>query len=160
GVHRNWGRFDEALAEFETTLCLNPNFALAHASYSLVLTWVGRWQEGSDAVRRALRLSPRDPFAALFNGIAAYAQFVGGNYNEAMRFAREGIRQRPDFIGNHRQLTASAAMAGDRELAKVSLQDLRRVQPNISLAWLAENLPLRPTQRDLFLEALRRAGLD
>ena len=77
-----------------------------------------------------------------------------------MRLAREGIRQRPDFIGNHRQLTASAAMAGDIELAKASLQDLRRVQPNISLAWLAENLPLRPAQRDLFLEALLRAGLD
>jgi TolB-like protein/Tfp pilus assembly protein PilF len=159
-AHRNRGRLDESLAEFEAALSLNPNFALAQGTYGLVLTYVGRWQEGANAARRALRLSPRDPFSAIFNGIVAYAEFVGGNYHEAIRLAREGIRQRPDFVGNHRQLTASAAMAGDLELAKTSLQDLRRVQPNISLRWLGENLPLRPGQREFFLDALRRAGLD
>ena len=160
GVHRNWRRFEESLAEYESALSLNPNFALAQGSYGLVLTYVGRWQEGSNAARRALRLSPRDPFCAIFNGIAAYAEFVGGNYDEGMRFAREGIRQRPDFVGNHRQLTASAAMAGDLELARTALADLRRVQPNISLAWLAQHLPLRKEPLDFFLEALRRAGLE
>jgi len=159
-VYRNWGRFEDSLAEFESALSLNPNFAVAHGSYGLALTYVGRWQEGSAAARRALRLSPRDPFSAIFNGIAAHAEFFGGNYDEAMRLAREGIRQRPDFAVNYRQLTASAAMAGDLELARASLADLRRVQPDISLAWLAKNLPLGPAQRELFLEALRRAGLE
>ena len=56
------------------------------------------------AARRALRLSPRDPFSAIYYGIAAYAQFVGRNYDEAMRLAREGIRQRSDFVGAHRVL--------------------------------------------------------
>jgi tetratricopeptide (TPR) repeat protein len=126
----------------------------------LVLTYVGRWQEGSEAARRALRLSPRDPFSAIFSAVAAYAEFVGRNYDQGMRFARESIRQRPDFVGAHRQLTASAAMAGDVELATGSLQDLRRAQPNISLAWIAEHVPLRQDQREVFLEALRRSGLD
>jgi hypothetical protein len=31
----------------------------------------------NEAVRRALQLSPRDPFSAIYCGIAAYAQFVG-----------------------------------------------------------------------------------
>ena len=64
------------------------------------------------AARRALRLSPRDPFSAIYYGIAAYAQFVGRNYDEAMRLAREAIRQRGDFVGAHRVLTAAAGMAG------------------------------------------------
>ena len=63
------------------------------------------------AARRALRLSPRDPFSAIYYGIAAYAQFVGRNYEEAMRLAREGIRLRGDHVGGHRGLTISAAMA-------------------------------------------------
>ena len=42
-------------------------------------------QEADEAARRALRLSPRDPFSAIYYGIAAYAQFVGRNYDEAMR---------------------------------------------------------------------------
>jgi hypothetical protein len=51
-------------------------------------------------------------------------------------------------------------MAGDRELARVSLVGLRRAQPNVSLAWIAEHLPMRPGQREFFLEAMRRAGLE
>ena len=30
--------------------------------------------------------------------MAAYAQFVGHNYDEAMRLSREAIRQRGDFV--------------------------------------------------------------
>ena len=49
---------------------------------------------GSFYARRALRLSPRDPFSAIYYGIAAYAQFLGRDYDEAMQLAREAIRQR------------------------------------------------------------------
>jgi len=55
-----------------------------------------------------LRLSPRDPFSAVYYGIAAYAQFSGRNYDETIRLSREGIRQRTDLVGAHRVLTAAA----------------------------------------------------
>jgi tetratricopeptide (TPR) repeat protein len=126
----------------------------------LVLSWVGRWQDGSNSARRALRLSPRDPFSAIFNGVAAYAEFVGRNYAEAIRLAREAVRARSDFVGAHRVLTAAAGMAGEIELARASLHELRRVQPNISLAWIAEHLPLRQDQQENFLEGMRCAGMD
>ena len=110
--------------------------------------------------RRALRLSPRDPFTAVYDGIAAYTQFVGRKYEEAMRLSREAIRQRRDFVGAHRVLTAAAGMAGHDDAAKAALQELRRVQPNISLAWLAEQLPIKlDAERDHYLEGFRRAGL-
>ena len=160
GIYRYGGRLEDALAECEAALYINPNFSLAQGSYGLVLTYVGRWQDGSNAARRALRLSPRDPFSAIFHGVAAYAEFVGCNYDEAVRLAREGIRQRRDFSAAYRVLTAAAVMAGDRELAQASLVELRRAQPNISLTWIAEHLPMRSGQRELFLEAMRRAGLD
>jgi hypothetical protein len=51
-------------------------------------------------------------------------------------------------------------MAGDAALARSSLQELRRAQPNISLAWVASNLPLRGEEQSHFLEGLRRAGLE
>jgi TolB-like protein/Tfp pilus assembly protein PilF len=160
GVHRYFGRLEDALAEFETALSLNPNFSLAQGSYGLVLTYVGRWQDGANAARRALRLSPRDPFAAIYNSVAAYAEFVGGNYDEAVRLAREATRQRPDFSSAYRVLTAAAVMAGDGELAKTSLAELRRAQPTISIDWITEHLPLRQGQREFFLDAMRRAGLE
>ena len=55
-------RFDDSLAEFELALHLNPNFSLAQGYYGLALSYCGRWEEANLAARRALRLSPRDPF--------------------------------------------------------------------------------------------------
>jgi len=153
-------RFDDCLAEFELALRLNPNFSLAQGYHGLALCYCGRWEEGDVAARRALRLSPRDPFSAIYCGIAAYAQFVGGNYDEAIRLAREGIRQRGDFVGAHRVLTAAAGMAGQGDLAKVALQELCRAQPNICLAWIERQMPMkREADRDHYLEGFRRAGL-
>jgi tetratricopeptide (TPR) repeat protein len=153
-------RFDDSLAEFELALRLNPNFALAQGYYGVTLAYCGRWEEGYLAARRALRLSPRDPFSATYYGVAAYCQFVGRNYDEAMRLAREAIRQRSDFVGGHRVLTAAAAMAGQDDVAKAALLELRRAQPNISLAWIAEQMPIQhDADRAHYLNAFRRAGL-
>ena len=153
-------RFEDSLAEFELALRLNPNFALAQGYYGLGLSYVGRWQEGSEAARHALRLSPRDPFSAIYNGVAAYAEFVGRNYNEAMRLAREAIRQRADFVSPYRLLAAAAAMTGDNDLAKAMIQEVRRVQPDITLAWMERQMPVNEAQREHYVGALRRAGLD
>ena len=153
-------RFDDSLAEFELALRLNPNFSLAQAFYGVTLCYCGRWEEGDLAVSRALRLSPRDPFSALYHGIAAYAQFVGRNYDAAIRLAQESLRQRGDFVGGHRVLTAAAGMAGYGELARAALRELHRAQPNITLAWIANELPMKqPADREHYLEGFRRAGL-
>ena len=153
-------RFDDSLAEFELALRLNPNFSLAQGYYGLTLSYCGRWQEGDLAASRALRLSPRDPFAALYYGIAAYSQFNGHNYEEAMRLARDAIRQRNDFVGGHRVLTSAAGMAGRADIATAALQELRRAQPNISLAWMEKEMPFKlDADRKHYLEGFRRAGL-
>ncbi len=153
-------RFSDSLAEFELALQLNPSFSLAQGYYGLALSYCGHWEEAEIAARRALRLSPRDPFSAIYCGIAAYAQYVGRNYDEAMRFSREALRQRGDFVGAHRVLTAAAGMAGQTEAASAALHELRRAQPNISLAWIAAEMPMeRGLDREHYMEGLRRAGL-
>jgi TolB-like protein len=154
-------RFDDSLAEFELALQLNPSFSPAQGYYGRTLAFCGRWEEGDLAARRALRLSPRNPFAAIYCGVAAFAQFVGRNYSEAIRLSGEALRQRSDLAGAHRVLTAAAAMAGMDSLAKAALQNLRRAQPNISLTWVANQLPFkRDADREHYLDGLRRAGLE
>jgi len=160
-VHVLMRRFDDGLAEFELALNLNPSFALALSVYGLALTFSGRWEEAGVATAKALRLSPRDPFAAIYNGIAAHAQFTGRNYEEAMRLARASIRLRADHVSGYRMLTAAAAMVGQTEIAAAALQELRRGQPDFSLSWIAQNLPFKyEADRDHYLEGFRRAGLD
>ena len=153
-------RFDDSLAEFELALQLNPNFSLAQGYYGLALAYCGRWQEADLAARRALRLSPRDPFSAIYCGIAAYSQYVGHNYDEAMRLARKSIRLRNDFVGGHRVLTAAAGMAGQNEVAKAALLELRRAQPNICIDWIVNQMPFkRDVDRAHYVEGFRRAGM-
>lgn len=153
-------RFDDAIAKFELALQLNPNFSPARGYYGVALAYCGRWQEGDRAAREALRFSPRDPFAAIYCGVAAYSQYVGRNYEEAVSLSREAIRQRSDFVGGHRVLTAAAGMAGLTDLAREALQDLRRMQPNISLAWIESWMPFGlESERAHYLEGFRRAGL-
>jgi TolB-like protein len=159
-VHLFARRFDDSLDEFEQALRLNPNFSLAQGYHGLTLAYCGRSQEAVAAARRALRLSPRDPLAGVYDGIAAYASYVDRNYAEAIRLARDGIRRRGDFVGAHRVLTAAAGMAGQCELATAALTELRRTQPNISLAWIAREMPIRePAEMEHYLEGFRRAGL-
>ncbi len=154
-------RFDNSLAEFEWALRLNPNFSMAQGYYGLALSYCGRWEDADAAARRAIRLSPRDPLSAIYYGIAAYAQFIARNYDEAMRLSREAIRQRGDFVGAHRVLTAAAGMAGNEAVARSALRELRRAQPNVSLAWIATHMPIkRDADREHYVEGFRRACLD
>jgi TolB-like protein len=160
-VHLLWRRFDDCLASLERALRLNPNFSLAQGVYGFALAMCGRWQEADAATSRALRLSPRDPFAALYYGIAAYAQFVGRNYNEAMGLARAALRLRGDHVAGHRILTAAAAMAGEMGAMRDALHQLKSVQPGFSLSWIQSHMPFKhEADRAHYIEAFRRAGLD
>jgi hypothetical protein len=52
-------------------------------------------------------------------------------------------------------------MAGQSDTAEAALRELRRVQPNISLAWIASQIPTKhDAEREHYLEAFRRAGLE
>lgn len=160
-VYFSTRRLDHSLAEFELALQLNPNFSLAQGYYALALSYTGQWTDAYAATQRAIRQSPRDPSSAIYYGVAAYAQFVGRNYHEAIALAREATRQRGDLSGAYRVLTVAAGMTGQTELARTALQELRRTQPNISLAWIATQLPWKnDADREHYLEGFRRAGLE
>ena len=154
-------RFDDSLAEFELALRLNPNFSHTLTYYAAALGFCSRWEEAVAAARRAIRLSPRDHFLALPYGSACFAQYIGRNYEEAIRLARISVRLRNDYAGAHRVLTAATGMSGDADAAAAALQELRRAQPNISLAWVESHVPIQHAD-DLehYLEGFRRAGLD
>ncbi|HXZ45488.1 MAG TPA: hypothetical protein VEH02_02025, partial [Pseudolabrys sp.] len=60
-----------------------------------------------------------------------------------------------------RVLTAAAAMCGQTDVAQQALQDLGRVQPNVSLAWLKTSLPIQDdTELEHYIEGFRKAGLN
>ena len=57
-------------------------------------------------------------------------------------------------------LTAALGMEGGPDAAKAALEGLRRTQPNITLAWLASELPFEhDADKAHYVEGFRRAGL-
>ena len=134
-------RFDDSLAEFELALQLDPSFSPAQG-YRGGAGLLRRSEKGDLAARRALRLSPRDPFAAIYCGVAAYARFVGRN--SVRPFACRAKPWTTQRFG--RSAPGSHGGGGDdpdQPLAKAALQELRRAQPNISLTWVANQIPFK-----------------
>lgn len=51
-------------------------------------------------------------------------------------------------------------MLEDAQVASAAVEELRRAQPNISLAWIADHVPFKQdADREHYLEGFRRAGL-
>jgi hypothetical protein len=57
-------------------------------------------------------------------------------------------------------LTAAAAAGGFDDVASAALKELRRVQPDISLEWISNEMPFKHEEdRVCYLDGFRRAGL-
>jgi serine/threonine protein kinase len=89
-------RFDWASAEreFTTALRLNPQLAVAHATYSLYLTTVGRHDEAIEQSRTAQSL---DPLSLLVNMTVCWALHFAGRSEEAVRETRRTRELSPGF---------------------------------------------------------------
>jgi len=161
-----WGRrAADAIVEYEKSLAINPNFAVAHYLLALALCWLGRSEEGLAHADKAARLSPRDLLArgnaGVSNNVRATCCFVAGRYRDGIDFACKAIIESPALIPAYRQLVVNCALAGDIQEARTALQTLKRLQPDLSLRWIKEELPyVRAEDQQRYLEGFRLAGLE
>ena len=153
-------RTDDATREYQRAIDLNPNFASAHGYLGYTLAMAGRPDEAIPYLEQAIRMSPHDPQNAIFNNGLSVAHFLANRYSEAISFARKAIQQRDGVTAAHRIYVASLAQAGQMEEARLALQYLRELMPNISIAWCEQHVPYAPGPMAKFLEGMREAGLE
>jgi hypothetical protein len=104
-------------------------------------------------------MSPRDLFNSfLFVGFAA-AHYLARRYEEAVRWSRRAVQLRPGYLGAHRILCASLAMAGRPVEATTALDVLRQWHPKASMAWVERSVLYTPRRLPHFLEGMRKSGL-
>jgi TolB-like protein/Flp pilus assembly protein TadD len=153
-------RTEESIASFRGALTLNPNSAAGHCYLAHILAFAGQDREAIEHAETAIRLSPLDPEMALFVGPISVAHYVAGRYAEAVRFASEALRLRPDFLGVQRLYCASLAQAGRLDEARTLLAGVRRQQPQLSIEWIRASVPYQtPPIMERFLEGMRKAGV-
>src|SRR6516164_2882960 len=153
-------RSAEAERELRRGLELNANFALAHALLGTSLAARGSHQAGIDSAEHALRLSPHDRSVSMFASMALMAAHVGaGSYAECVSWARLMTETHPEHLAGHIYLTAALAMLGEMTEATDALAPLLRLRPELSLAWMRQNLPPTGKLAERIDEALRRVGV-
>src|SRR5262245_22454141 len=121
----------------------------------------GQPERGLQALEQAHRLSPRDPFLAIYAPIVQYmALFALKRYEETIAVCRATAALHPHHAGAWRLMTVSLGLLGRIEEAREALAHTLTMQPDLSSAHVADNTVYAdPADRSRFLEGLRKAGL-
>ena len=156
------GDLDGALALVERALSLNPNLATAwYASGTVRAFRGGEPDVAIEHLRRAMRLSPRDPLMFTMQGVTAFAHFFAGRYEEAVSWAEKAFWERPNILATSRVAAASYALAGRVEKAQQAVARMLELDPDMHLSNLKERIGIfgRPEDFARYADALRKAGL-
>jgi len=149
-----------AAAEFHRALSLNPNFAAAHGYLGWALAFDGQTDLARAHLEEAMRMSPHDPQNAIFNTGLAIVHYLAGRYAEAVEYSRKALQQRSTFTAGYRIHVASLAQVGRIDEAREALARLREGHPDLSIAWIEQNVPYTSGPMAKFLEGMRKAGLE
>jgi adenylate cyclase len=154
----------EAIAEAETAIADDPNNARAIAMASYYRMFLGHAEDGVAGQETALRLSPHDPMAPiwqvhlcyLYNHLAQWEQSI----EWCERALANNVKERGEALA---ALAAASAWAGHDGEAKKAVAELRKVDPDFTVQTLAgqhlSDDPTFTTQRNRVIEGLRKAGL-
>jgi len=159
--HARRRRSQLAVEHASRAVALNPSFALGYAGLGYALACGGEPERGLDELEQAHRLSPRDPFLAVYAPTVRYmALFALGRYEEAVAICRSTAALHPGHVGVWRLMTVSLALLGKIDEAKAALAHTLSLQPDLSLAHVTENTVFAdPADRARFLDGLQKAGL-
>ncbi len=98
-------QYDQAMAEGERAIALDPNNADSYAWQAHGLNFAGRPEEALRMVEQAMRLNPRYPPYYLFR--LGWAYRLSGRYAEAVATLKELINRSPNFLPAHQNLALS-----------------------------------------------------
>jgi TolB-like protein len=159
--HARQRRSQLAFRHLTKSVELSPSFALGHAGLGYALGVGGQPESGLQALEEALRLSPRDPFLAVYAPTVRYMSlFALERYEEAISVCRSTVALHPHHAGAWRLMTVSLGMLGKIDEAKEALVRTLTMQPDLSSAHVANDTVYSdPDVRARFLEGLRKAGL-
>jgi adenylate cyclase len=158
-VYRERKAYLAALADAQSALDLDPNYANAHILLATILYYTGHAEEGLRLVRRASRLNPQHPSNYPFH--EGQALFVLKRYPEAIDAFKDGLRQNPTSERLRVWLAAAYARAGLEGEAVWEVTQVLADDPDFSLQRVAGIFPFQdPAELQHFLAALEAAGFE
>jgi adenylate cyclase len=149
-------RRDEAVAEFERALALNPNYVDPMIGFGLLLA--GHATRAIEFLQANMRLDPLGfPLRHVYMGQALY---VLGRHAEAISHLCESTVRLPDFWENYAFLAAAYAQLQQFDEAAAAIVQLLRTNPNVTIEKTTLSLPYYASAHiEHIHEGLRKAGL-
>ncbi len=156
-LHR---RVDEAIALHERALSLNPNLVAAWVFSSLAYTYAGSPEEGLRRARQAKRLAPLDPHGFMADAALMLPLLTQRDFAAVVEAGRVATGVAPGFSANWKLYASALGHLSLRERAAQAVEELLRLEPRLTVQGALDRCPLlRPGDRSLYVEGLRRAGL-
>ena len=154
-------RPEPAVMHLSKSIELNPNFALGYAGLGYAYACGGKSERGLESLEQAQRLSPCDPFLAIYAPVARYMALFGmKKYEETIAVCRAYAALHPHHAGAWRLMTTSLGLLGKIDEAREALSRTLALQPDLSSAHVAKNTVFaNADDRARFLLGLQRAGL-
>jgi tetratricopeptide (TPR) repeat protein len=156
------GDLEGAVALIDRALVLNPNLATAWYASGTVRAFRGGEPDlAIEHLKRAMRLSPFDPFMFTMQGVTAFAHFFAGRYDEASSWAEKAFWERPNILATLRIAAVSNAYAGRLEEAQKAIARALELDPDMRLSNIKNRIGTfrRPEDFAKYADGLRRAGL-
>jgi adenylate cyclase len=151
-------QYDEAIAEAEKAISVEPGFFYGYNSLGIALLYSGKPEKAFETFKKALSLNPKQNVWFQCNFGLALCHL--GRYIEAIDLLKTAIRKMPFYILSHACLTASYILAGMKDEARKQAKEILRIDPNFSVDNFADRIPYKnQSDTDRILNALRKAGL-
>jgi adenylate cyclase len=151
-------QYDQARAEMERVIALEPNDAWGYAALAEMLSRVGRAEEAVGMVEQALRRKPAVVDWHLSSVGAAY--YLAGRPEEAIAPLKQYLTRYPNILDAHLTLAAVYSELGKEAEAQAEAAEVLRLNPQFSLEVHKERAPIKDqVMLERQLTALRKAGL-
>jgi adenylate cyclase len=153
------GDWEAGIASAQRAVDLNPSFALGYHCLHAATFMACRFQESMDAVRRACRISPSDPWLFFFLAGVSACHYMMREYEPAVEMAKIAVGRYSQYSNSYRWLAISLAQLDRVEEAQSAFAKFLNLSPN-ALETARDAYPLR-NEADLahYRDGLRKAGL-
>ena len=161
-IHMMQGNHDAAIAALRKSIELNPCFAQAYHGLGFALSLAGEFEESARCTRKAVEISPRDPMLWAFTIVHALNFILSGDNEAALEWANRAL-QYPNATGYWVHAVKASALAnlGRVDEGRDALASAVEAKPDLSIAFLHDNLPTRETGGlEPYLQGLRACGLE
>jgi adenylate cyclase len=157
---RMWGgEWEAAIAEARVGFALNPNSAFVISMLGCVLGYGGYREEALARLQQAMRVSPHDPLAWLWQIWRATTQFFGRDFTSALETLHEVSRLRAAYLSPHQFIAASLAHLGRLSEARAVWDWTAATFPEQVQRFAQQRPPwLRPEDYALRVEGQRLAA--